>query len=337
VSTNGAAPLLEVSNLSVWFSQRGSVVAPDARDALRAVDDVTFTVDRGETLALVGESGCGKTTTGRAVVRLLEPSAGRLRFDGLDITSLRGEQLRRLRRRFQIVFQDPFASLDPRKRVGSLIAEPLVIHGLGTSGERKARVAELLETVGLDPGVAGRFPRQFSGGQRQRIAIARALALDPDLVVADEAVSSLDVSVQAQVINLLARLQDERGLGYLFISHNLSIVRHLSDRVAVMYLGVLVEVAPSAELFASPRHPYTVALLSALPVPDPAVERARERIVLRGDPPSPRARPAGCRFQARCWLRRRLGDPEVCTTTEPPLADVGGGHASACHFADRVA
>jgi oligopeptide/dipeptide ABC transporter ATP-binding protein len=335
--TEAAAPLLEVSELSVCFAARGRVVPPDTEHALHAVDRATFAIGQGEALGLVGESGCGKTTTGRAVVRLVPASAGRIRFDGADITTLGGERLRQMRRHFQIVFQDPFSSLDQRKRVASLVSEPMVIHQTVPPRERRDQVVELLETVGLNRSAADRYPRQLSGGQRQRVAIARVLALDPSLIVLDEAVSALDVSVQAQVINLLARLQTERGLAYLFISHNLSMVRHLCHQVAVMYLGALMEVAPIEQLFVEPRHPYTVALLSALPIPDPPRERQRARIMLAGEAPSPRARPTGCRFHTRCWLRKRLGDPEICRTEEPPLSAVGGSaHRSACHFADSV-
>ena len=303
---------------------------------MQAVDGVTFSIARGETLGLVGESGCGKSTTGRAIVRLYDPTAGRITFDGTDIAGLQGQALRAMRRRTQMIFQDPYASLDPRMTAGGIIAEPLDIHDIGTPGERRARVRELLGTVGLNPDYAVRYPHEFSGGQRQRIGVARALALEPDLIVADEPVSALDVSIQAQIINLLQRLQDQLELTYLFIAHDLSIVRHISDRIAVMYLGRIVEVAASRELNTHPLHPYTVALLSAVPVPDPTIEARRRRIILTGDVPSPAAPPSGCRFHTRCWLRERLGDPEECSTVDPPMRTLGPGHDVACHFADRV-
>jgi oligopeptide/dipeptide ABC transporter ATP-binding protein len=332
----GAGPLLEVEGLTVHFPIRQGIIIERRIGDVRAVDGISFSLARGETLGLVGESGCGKSTTGRAIVRLYEPTAGRVLFDGVDITTLDATGLRRMRRRMQMIFQDPYASLNPRMTAGGIIAEPLEIHRVGTPGERRERVRELLATVGLSPDYASRYPHEFSGGQRQRIGVARALALEPDLVVADEPISALDVSIQAQIINLLERLQGRLGLTYLFIAHDLSVVRHISDRIAVMYLGRIVELASSRDLNRTPLHPYSVALLSAVPIPDPAVEARRRRIILKGDVPSPAAPPPGCRFHTRCWLRERLGNPVECETREPLLLDIGAGHRVACHFADQV-
>jgi oligopeptide transport system ATP-binding protein len=328
--------LLRVEDLKVWFPITEGIILERHIGDVRAVDGVSFTLQKGETLGLVGESGCGKTTTGRAIVRLYDPTAGRIIFDGIDISTIKGEALRKMRRRMQMVFQDPYASLNPRMNVAAIIAEPMEIHGVGTSRERRERGRELLATVGLNPEFADRYPHEFSGGQRQRIGVARALALNPDLVVADEPISALDVSIQAQIINLLERLQGEFGLTYLFVAHDLSVVAHISDRIAVMYLGRIVELTTSRELNRHPLHPYTVALLSAIPIPDPVVEGRRRRIILRGDVPSPVAPPPGCRFHTRCWLRERLGNPEVCSTVDPPLVPVSPGHDVACHFADQV-
>ncbi len=334
--TGPTGPLLEVRDLKMYFPITEGLLFERHVGDVRAVDGISFDLRRGETLGLVGESGCGKSTTGRAIIRLYRPTAGTIRFDGMDITSIEGAALRRMRRRFQMIFQDPYASLDPRMTAGSTIGEPLDVHDVGTKAERRERVGELLTIVGLNPEYGVRYPHEFSGGQRQRIGVARALALDPDLIVADEPISALDVSIQAQVINLLERLQDRLGLTYLFIAHDLSVVRHISDRIAVMYLGRIVELAPSRELNTRPLHPYSVALLSAVPIPDPAVERRRRRIILRGDVPSPVNPPSGCHFHTRCWLRERMGNPERCEAEAPVLRTLETGHEVACHFAEDV-
>ena len=324
-----AGPLLEVSGLVKEFKVKTVTGIRSVDQTVHAVSGVSFTVGSGETLGLVGESGSGKPTIGRCVLRLIEPTAGSVRFEGRDLVGMRKDDLRELRREAQIVFQDPYASLDPRLTVGSAISEPLDIHRI--PGDHGAKVAELLELVGLSPDHASRFPHEFSGGQRQRIGIARALALRPKFLVLDEPVSALDVSIQAGVINLLQDLQREMGLSYLFIAHDLSVVRHISDRIAVMYLGKIVEVAPSETLHDVPAHPYTEALLSAVPEPDPVVERQRHRMVLAGDVPSPINPPSGCRFRTRC---PRAAD--ICAAEEPLLQDVGEGHQVACHFPDTV-
>jgi len=320
--------LLEVAGLTKHFpARRGTFATTSSDDAVvHAVDGITFSIARGETLALVGESGCGKSTTGRLVLALLEPTAGAIRFDGVDIVGRGARDLKDLRRRAQIVFQDPFASFDPRRRVGDSVVEPLVAQG--RRPEAQARRDELLTMVGLDPAAAHRYPHEFSGGQRQRLAIARALSVQPDLVVLDEPVSALDVSIQAQVLNLLADLRTQLGLAYLLISHDLAVVRHVADRVAVMHLGEIVETAPAAELYSLPRHPYTQALLSAVPDPDPAIERSRARIVLEGEVPSPLDPPSGCRFRTRCWQA-----VDRCATEAPELRELTPGHAVACHLA----
>jgi oligopeptide/dipeptide ABC transporter ATP-binding protein len=333
-------PLLEVADLRVWFPVRRGLLRRRV-GWIYAVDNVSFSIRRGRTLAIVGESGSGKTTTGRAVVRVERPQSGSIRLDGEELTTLSGSALRRHRRRIQMVFQDPFASLDPRQSVRSILEEPMRVHALGKPDRRRARVGELLEMVGLDRAFEDRYPHEFSGGQRQRIGVARALAVEPDLIVCDEPISSLDVSIQAQVINLLKRLQRELGLTYLFIAHDLAVVRHVADDVAVMYLGKLVESGPATAVYTHPAHPYTVALLSAAPVPDATVERSRRRIILKGDIPSPEKPPPGCRFHTRCWLREKLGNPEICATVEPPSTSVGPvptgaakGHTVLCHFPD---
>jgi peptide/nickel transport system ATP-binding protein len=325
VSSNGSAPLIEVRHVKKYFPIRKGVLQREVA-RVHAVDDVSFSVREGETLGLVGESGCGKSTLGRTIVRLLQPTAGEIVFDGRPIQTLKPGALRPLRRQMQMVFQDPYASLNPRKRVGSIIGDPLKIHKMGSARERKAQVEQLLETVGLSPEHYNRFPHEFSGGQRQRIGIARALALRPRLVVADEPVSALDVSIQSQMLNLLEDLQDEFGLTYVFIAHDLGVVRHVSDRIAVMYLGKLVELSPAEELYQRPIMPYTEALLSAVPIPDPDLAAKRERIVLEGDVPSPIDPPSGCRFHPRCRYAT-----DVCRQVEPPLADYGNGHLAACH------
>jgi oligopeptide/dipeptide ABC transporter ATP-binding protein len=318
-------PLIEVRHVKKYFPiRRGLMQREVAR--VHAVDDVSFAVREGETLGLVGESGCGKSTLGRTIVRLLEPTEGEILFRGEPIQHLGPRKLRPLRREMQMVFQDPYASLNPRKRVGSIIGDPLRIHKLGDKRERKARVEELLETVGLQPEHYNRFPHEFSGGQRQRIGIARALALQPKLIVADEPVSALDVSIQSQMLNLLEDLQNEFQLTYIFVAHDLGVVRHVSDRIAVMYLGKLVELSPAEELYTRPIMPYTEALLSAVPIPDPDLARQRKRIVLEGDVPSPINPPSGCRFHPRCRYAT-----QVCQEIEPPLTDYGNGHLAACH------
>jgi oligopeptide/dipeptide ABC transporter ATP-binding protein len=317
-------PLLSVKNLKKYFPIRRGVLSRVAA-YVKAVDDISFDINKGETFGLVGESGCGKTTAGRAVLRLIEPDAGTIRFDGIDLLSLGPQDLRKRRRNMQIIFQDPYASLNPRMTIRAIVGEPFVIHGTAAGSERDDRVANLLKTVGLDPTVMNRYPHEFSGGQRQRIGIARALALRPKLIVADEPVSALDVSIQAQIINLLADLQEQFELTYLFISHAIPVIEHISTRIGVMYLGKLVEVGTSAQICLSPKHPYTQALLSAVPLPDPAAKK--QRIVLTGDVPTPINPPAGCRFHTRCPIA-----VDRCKIEEPPLRRLDDGRDTACHL-----
>lgn len=319
-----AEHLLVVNNLKKYYPISGGLFGKEV-GAVKAVDDVSFIVNKGETLGLVGESGCGKSTTGRSILRLIEPTEGQILFDGQSITDLDQESLRRLRRDMQIVFQDPFASLNPRHNVETILEEPLIVHGIGSASERQKRVHEMLEVVGLNSYHAKRYPHQFSGGQRQRIGIARALMVNPKLIVLDEPVSALDVSIQSQVLNLLQDLQKEFDLTYLFIAHDLSVVRHISDRVGVMYLGRIVELADKDKLYTNPLHPYAQALLSAVPNPDPDLRR--ERIILQGDVPSPANPPSGCTFHTRCVQVK-----DICRSVRPAFRDAGGGHFVACHL-----
>jgi peptide/nickel transport system ATP-binding protein len=327
-------PMLVVDNLVKHFPIRSGVFIKHTIGEVKAVDGVSVDVHKGQTVALVGESGCGKSTTARAILRLLEPTSGRVSLDGVDITALGKDRLRKARRDMQIVFQDPYASLNPRMTVRQILTEKYQLLG---SEVTKSTIGELLDTVGLAEEYADRYPHEFSGGQRQRIGIARAIAMNPKFIVLDEPVSALDVSIQAQIVNLLEDLQDELGLTYLFIAHDLSVVRHIADRVAVMYLGKVVEIADRDDLFDRPHHPYTQALISAVPIPDPALERQRERIVLRGDVPNPANPPSGCRFRTRCWKFEQLSESDArrCIEEPPPLVPVAGkeGHDAACHYA----
>ncbi len=319
--------LVEVKDLTKYFPIQRGGFHRRRRGYIKAVDGVNFDIVQGETLGLVGETGCGKTTVGRTILRLYEPTSGAILFDGVDIAKLNGAELRRLRRRMQMIFQDPYASLNPRKTVGGIVSAPLEVHRISRGKEKTARVQELLEMVGLNPFFINRFPHEFSGGQRQRIGIARALALNPDLIICDEPISSLDVSIQAQVVNLLEELQKELGLTYLFIAHDLSMVRHISDRMAVMYLGKIVELADRNEIYLNALHPYTKALMSAVPVPDPDAAAVRERIILEGDIPSPSNPPKGCNFNTRCPVA-----VEECFVEEPEYRMVSPGHWVACHL-----
>ncbi len=325
-STDGAGNLVEVRNLVKHFPIKSGILIDRQVGAVRAVDDVSFDVARGETLGLVGESGCGKSTLCRTVLKLLEPTSGSVRFEGAEISRMGRRQLRPLRREMQMIFQDPFASLNPRKRVGQIVGDPLKLHRIASGSTLKRQVQDLLERVGLNPEHYNRFPHEFSGGQRQRLGIARALALRPKLIVADEPVSALDVSIQAQIINLLDDLQDEFELTYIFVAHDLGVIRHVSDRIAVMYLGKIVEIGPAEEVYSNPIHPYTLSLLSALPIPDPKANAEREPIVLEGDVPSPADPPAACRFHTRCPYAT-----EICSEVEPELVHHGGSHWAACH------
>ena len=323
-----AEPLLEVRGLRTYFPISAGVLQRTVAH-VRAVDGVDLTIRQGETLGLVGESGCGKSTLGRSILRLVEPTAGEVLFKGQELTRLSGSEMRRMRREMAMIFQDPFASLDPRQTVGEIVGEPLDIHGLASNRrQRQDRIQELLHIVGMNPNFANRYPHEFSGGQRQRIGIARALAVDPSFIVCDEPISALDVSIQAQIINLLERLQDQFNLTYLFIAHDLSVVKHISDRIAVMYLGKVVEISGANELYRRPKHPYTASLLSAIPIPDPRIEKDRRRIILTGDVPSPVNPPSGCRFRTRCFKAQPR-----CAESEPPLDTVKlDGHEAACFF-----
>ncbi|HEX9036882.1 MAG TPA: oligopeptide/dipeptide ABC transporter ATP-binding protein [Ktedonobacterales bacterium] len=324
--------LMRIEDLVMHFPITQGIIFQRKVGAVHAVDGVSLSIPRGQTVGLVGESGSGKSTIGRTIVRLYKPTSGHLYLENDDLATLQGDQLRSVRRRVQMVFQDPYASLDPRLTVGALIAEPMVIHNVGTRKDIKARTEELLSTVGLNPRFIDRYPHEFSGGQRQRIAIARAISIEPQFIVADEPVSALDVSIRAQILNLMRRLQQKMGLTYLFISHDLSVVRHVAQRTAVMYLGKLMEVADGSEVYVNPQHPYSAALLSAVPIADPKIEKRRSRIVLGGDLPSPINIPSGCRFHTRCPLAQ-----QICRETEPRFEDkTGQGHFAACHFSDQV-
>jgi len=318
--------LISVQGLKMYFPITQGIIIQRRVGWIKAVDGLNFQIKRGETLGLVGESGCGKSTTGRAILQLYRPTEGEVDFEGDNLCEMKGEKLRRMRRKMQMIFQDPYASLNPRMTVGNIIGEPLEVHNIASGKERKERVQELLQVVGLNPYFINRYPHEFSGGQRQRIGVARALAVNPSFIVCDEPISALDVSIQAQIINLLEDLQRQFGLTYLFIAHDLSVVRHISDRVAVMYLGKIVELTTRDELYYNPLHPYSKALLSAVPIPDPVVEEKRQRIILTGDVPSPANPPKGCHFCTRC---REVMD--ICKETEPEFKDVGNGHFVACY------
>lgn len=325
--TNEKQPLLKVEHLSKEFSTESASLFGRKR-VVSAVNDVSFEIYPGETVGLVGESGCGKSTTGRSIMRLINPTSGKVFFQGQDVAKMNHRQLKAMRRDMQFIFQDPYASLNPRMTIGEIISEPMAIHKVGTKEERMQTVRELLHVVGLNPEHINRYPHEFSGGQRQRIGIARAFALKPKLIICDEPVSALDVSIQAQVLNLLKDLQDRYGTAYLFIAHDLSVVQHISDRVAVMYLGKMVELSDWKKLYTDPHHPYTQSLLSAVPVPDPDIQKTRKRIILAGDPPSPIDPPSGCRFHTRCPIAQ-----EICSKEVPEFKEVDSGHRCACHFA----
>ncbi len=329
-ATPGEESLLQISGLEMHFPITEGIIFQKRVGTVQAVDGITFSIKKGETLGMVGESGCGKSTTGRAILQLHRPTAGSVKFKGQELTLMKGEALRKMRRQMQIIFQDPYASLNPRMTVGNIIGEPLEVHNLARGKAKLERVRELLRLVGLNPNYINRYPHEFSGGQRQRIGIARALAVEPEFIVADEPVSALDVSIQAQVINLMEDLQNQFGLTYLFIAHDLSVVRHISDRIAVMYLGKMVELADRDELYIAPMHPYTKALLSAIPIPDPAKEEHRKRIILEGDVPSPINPPSGCHFRTRCPLAQELCKTEPLFEEKRPL------HWVACHFAEKA-
>ncbi|NMD32060.1 MAG: dipeptide ABC transporter ATP-binding protein [Chloroflexi bacterium] len=320
--------LLRVENLVKHFPIKRGIIFMKQVGAVHAVDDVSFDIYKGETLGLVGESGCGKSTTGRTILQLHRPTSGSVYFQDKNLVTMKGEELRHMRRKMQMIFQDPYASLNPRMTVGEIIGEPLVIHNVAKGKDMQAHVERLLELVGLNPAFSNRYPHEFSGGQRQRIGVARALALEPELIVCDEPISALDVSIQAQVVNLLEDLQGELGLTYLFIAHDLSMVRHISDRIAVMYLGVIVELAERNELYLNPLHPYSKALLSAVPIPDPVAEEKRRRIILQGDVPSPVNPPSGCRFRTRCPIAA-----DICAEAKPEFRELSPGHFVACHKA----
>jgi oligopeptide transport system ATP-binding protein len=328
-TANGREVLLHVEHLVKHFPIFRGVLQRQV-GAVRAVDDISFDVYRGETLGLVGESGCGKSTTGRTVLQLYRPTSGSVQLEGIDLVATKAEDLRRMRRKMQMIFQDPYASLNPRMTVGEIIGEPLIVHNVASGKEVDERVKHLLELVNMNPSFSSRYPHEFSGGQRQRIGVARALALNPSFIVCDEPISALDVSIQAQVVNLLEELQEQFHLTYLFIAHDLSMVRHISDRVAVMYLGVIMELASRDELYNHPLHPYTQALLSAVPIPDPGAEAKRQRTILEGDVPSPANPPSGCRFRTRCPIAET-----VCAEIQPEFRELRPGHFVACHFAER--
>src|SRR5258706_6060059 len=328
----GSKTLIDIRDLKMYFPLTRGIVLQRVVGYVRAVDGVTFSIERGQTMGLVGESGSGKTTIGRTIVRLYKPTSGQILFENKDLATLEGESMRQMRQRVQMIFQEPFASLNPRFTIGSLIAEPMHIYHVGSHSEIRERTEELLRVVGLRPEYIDRYPHEFSGGQRQRIAVARALSINPEFVIADGPLSALDVSVRAQVLNLLQRLQKQFGLTYLFVSHDLSVVRHVADRIAVMYLGKIVEIADRDELYAAPKHPYTKALLSAIPIPDPQIDKRRQRIILSGDLPSPINIPSGCRFHTRCPMAQ-----QICREIEPVFeAKEGREHYAACHFSERV-